>query len=629
MVDYNRKPIMPALKVLLALVMVLITACGGRPGAGNTPAAGGQTQLTQPAQGPEATKPVSDTSPTQPPQASSSGKPKGGEFHGAWPYQQPPTGHYNTYATNAILGGTIYHDLLEMPMAMYKWDTDEYMPLMATRWETVPPDTFKVSLRKGAKWSDGSDFTAKDVITTFTLLHLQDSVVWNYLESVKADGDYSLTFKMKDPSTVVERYVLREHIRADSVYGEWARKAQALLAKNADAGSKEIKDLRTQFEKFRPKEEVVSGPYKIDQGRITESQLTLNKVKTAWDADQVSFDRIVLYNGESSASVTPIVLSKQIDYATHGFPPATDKAFQQQGIRVLRPPTYFGPALYFNYAKIKVVADPRVRQALAMAIDKDENGVVSLAESAKKSKYMAGVPDGIIEKWLPRAMLDKMNSYDHDVGKATKLMEELGFKKQGGVWVSPKGERMEYDLGVPAEFPDWSAAAQNLATQLTSFGVKITVRTVAAAQWSTDVANGRFELGIQSWGGGDPHPHFSYVADLFTNNTPQASGPGMAYPLKQKTESVGEVDLEKLTIQSGSGLDEEKQKETISKLARAFNELLPIIPLWERYGNNPVLEKVRVTGWPPDGDPIYDNSVYTDNFVVLMILDGTLKGVQP
>lgn len=140
--------------------------------------------------------------------------------------------------------------------------------------------------------------------------------------------------------------------------------------------------------------------------------------------------------------------------------------------------------------------------------------------------------------------------------------------------------------------------------------------------------NGRFQLGINAWGAGNPHPHFSFVADVLTHNAPQAPGPGMAFPLKQQTASFGEVDLQQLVVQSASGLDENTQKETVTQLATVFNELLPIIPLWERYGNNPVLRDARVTGWPAQGDPIYNNSPYVDSFIVLMILDGTLKGAQ-
>jgi peptide/nickel transport system substrate-binding protein len=546
------------------------------------------------------------------------------EFHGAYPYQLPPTGHFNTFVSaTAILAYTLYQDVLEMPMAMYRWAEQKYEPYMATEWGFEPPDVFKVTLREGAKWSDGSEFTSKDVVATFNILRLQEQLAWNYLASVEPEDEYSLTFTMKDPSTVVERLVLRERIRANSVYGEWSKKAQELFESGVDPESKEYRDLVTKVEEFRPEQMVVSGPYNIDKKSITESELTMDKVDTAWNADSTKFDKLIIYNGEVPA-VTPIVLSKDIDYATHGFPLATEKSFKEQGIRILRPPTYSGPALYFNYAKIKAVADPRVRQAIAHAIDMYENATVSLADSAKRSEYMTGVSDVIIKDWVSDQDLADMDPYEYDPDKATSMLENLGFEKDGGVWVSPEGERMEYELGAPAEFADWSAAAKNLADQLTKFGIKTTVRTVTFTQWEPRMQDGQFEMGIQAWGQGQPHPVYSFEYPLITFNV-AASGGGISYDMTQETESFGEVDLENLIIQTASGLDVEEQKATVTKLSKIFNELLPVIPLWERYGNNPALEGERVVGWLPDSNPIYQNSPYEDSFTVMMIMDGTLK----
>ncbi len=152
------------------------------------------------------------------------------EFHGAYPYQLPPDRTFQHVYHQRYLGALIlYHDVLEMPMAMYKWAEQKYVPYMATEWGFEPPDVFKVTLREGAKWSDGSEFTSKDVVTTFNMLRLQEQLVWNYLASAEPEDEYNLTFTMKDPSTVVERLVLRERIRANSVYGEWSKKAQELF----------------------------------------------------------------------------------------------------------------------------------------------------------------------------------------------------------------------------------------------------------------------------------------------------------------------------------------------------------------------------------------------------------------
>jgi hypothetical protein len=99
-----------------------------------------------------------------------------------------------------------------------------------------------------------------------------------------------------------------------------------------------------QFNEFRPEDMVVLGPYKIDPASITESQMMLDKVPTSFMADMVKFDKLVNYNGETPV-VTPLVLSGDVDYATHGFPPATEKEYINLGYRILRAPNYNGPAL--------------------------------------------------------------------------------------------------------------------------------------------------------------------------------------------------------------------------------------------------------------------------------------------
>jgi peptide/nickel transport system substrate-binding protein len=555
------------------------------------------------------------------------GKPTGGEFHGGWTWQVPPIGHYNTFAANAILAGGLYQDLMEMPLAIYQWEAQNYLPVLGTDFEMVSGDTFRIRLREGVKWSDGKPFTSKDVVTTFTLLHLQNSPAWNYLGEVKADGDYAVTFKMATPSTVAPRYALREPIRSDAVYGEWARKAQALFDQGKASDSKEFTALRADFEAFRPEKMVVTGPYQIDQATLTESQLTMTKVPTAWHANRVNFDRIVVYHGETPA-ITPLVLGNQVDYATHGFPPATAQAFKAQGIRVLKVPTFTGDGIWFNYAKVKAVADPRVRQAIAMAIDRPTAARVAMGEYGAPDVHQTGVPDEILEKYLSKEQLSQLNQYNHDPAKATQIMEQLGFKKEGGVWVSPQGERMEYELLVPAEFANKVGVARAVAPQLTQWGLKLTVRTITFTQFDASLFNGNFQMAISTYGAGQPHPMFSFRQALLTYNKPEAPGPGMNYPLEQEVPGMGKVDLQQMIIDSAEGINQAEQGETIFKLSKAVNYLLPIIPIYHKVGNNPALEGVRVTGWPPDSDPLYKNSPYTDSFVVIWILDGTLKGVQ-
>jgi peptide/nickel transport system substrate-binding protein len=253
---------------------------------------------------------------------------------------------------------------------------------------------------------------------------------------------------------------------------------------------------------------------------------------------------------------------------------------------------------------------------------------------------MCGFSDNLVDLWLSDDVQAQLDPYTQDLAKAEALLTGIGFTRDSdGVWIDDQGNRMEYELMVAAEFADNSASAENAAEQLTSFGIKTTVRGVNFNQVPIDVNEGNFQLAIRGWGAGNPHPQFSYELD-FTQHNAYFSGvgagsgavgsvdsPGMYFDLNVSSERVGDVNLGELMQAAGTGGDEEAQKETIGTLALAYNELLPQIPLYERYGNNPVPSRFA-SGWLPDDDPIYKNSPYADSFVVLQILDGTLGPAQ-
>jgi peptide/nickel transport system substrate-binding protein len=342
----------------------------------------------------------------------------------------------------------------------------------------------------------------------------------------------------------------------------------------------------------------------------------------------VPFDKIVLYNGETP-DITPVVLNRDVDYATHGFPPATEAAFQQQGIRIIRPPTYSGPALFMNLDKLPEFGDKRARQALAYAIDRNQNGTVSLAASGKGVQYMTGFSDLLVPNWLSADDQQRLTQYNFDQGQAATLLQQAGWSKSGSQWMTPSGQPAQYELIFPAEYADWSASGQDVADQLTAFGIQVTPRSVTFTQEPDQIDRGDFQLGIQGWGAStQPHPQFAFVADLFTHNIPTAAnlgGRGMGFPLQQNTDALGPVDLEQIVVNSALGLDEAAQRNNVTQAAIAFNELVPMIPLFERYGNNAALEGVRVKSFPADSDPIISNALYGDNFVVMLLLTGQLQ----
>ena len=168
-----------------------------------------------------------------------------------------------------------------------------------------------------------------------------------------------------------------------------------------DAGTTEGDEWNALVQKvtdFRPETLAVNGPFNLDMASITEAQLSMVKNPDSYLADTVQFDRVVLFNGETP-TVTPLVLAGDVDYATHGFPMATEKQYQDMGLRITRAPTYSGPALFFQH-DIAPFAKPEFRQAVAYAIDRGQNGTVSLGESGKAPVYLTGFSDLMLPLWL-------------------------------------------------------------------------------------------------------------------------------------------------------------------------------------------------------------------------------------
>jgi peptide/nickel transport system substrate-binding protein len=108
-------------------------------------------------------------------------------------------GNYDTLVVPAQISANLYDGLFTMD-ANRKPVTD-----LATKYTQPDPTTYKMELRRGVKFHDGDAFTSADVVNTFDrisndkkLASKQASYVSN-IDSVTADGDHAVTFKLKAP----------------------------------------------------------------------------------------------------------------------------------------------------------------------------------------------------------------------------------------------------------------------------------------------------------------------------------------------------------------------------------------------------------------------------------------------
>lgn len=558
-------------------------------------------------------------------QASSSGA----EFHGGNPYSAPPKGHFNLMpGVTDQIALSFWLDMVLLPGAMFEWSTRKYHYLLADESTSLSADakTLTYKVRQGLKWSDGKPITAQDVYSTWRSRQVLGHVVFDYVDKYEVADESTVVFHIAKPAPIAQYYLLRGQILSDAVYGEIATAAEPLLAEQ-EPDSDAVGKLADRLSRMRPDEVTASGPFNFNYDAISNAKLEFAKNKTGYLADKIDFERIVLINGRA-LEVIPEVLAKNTDFLTNGFTVAADEQFVKQGITILRTPTYFGAALYFNYAKHPEFADKRVRQAIAHAIDRDQNARVTQGKSGKAPKMMAGMSDLLVEKWLTRADQQKLDGYEFDLDKAEQLLTEAGWSRQGSAWQTPEGKPAKYDLFFISSFADWTTSTQNAQSQLNEFGFDITIRGQDDTILNETVDTGGFSLATNGWGSSsNPFPADAYRVSLINHNTPALESDGqqgMAFPMQQATDVVGDIDLEAAVQEADLGASEEDLIPQITRLALAFNELLPAIPLYERYTNSPILPGVRVDGWPDDSDPIYRNSPYADCYATLMLLQGRL-----
>lgn len=536
---------------------------------------------------------------------------EGSVLNVAWPYSVPPTGHFNSFASGAITLG-MYQDIHLPPLATLLWAEGEYAGMVASDFGWDDDGNYMITVVEGVTWSDGSAMTADDVVATFMIEKLRGSAVWSILTGVEAMGD-TVVFKMDAPSSLAERQILTTNIRPASIFGD--------IASRVDGDDNEA--LLEELVEFRPEEAVSGGPYVIDASTVSESNLMMNYNAGGLGADVAKFESVRIWNGETEV-VTPLVANEELHYITHGIPPTTEEAFTDAGIDIVRAGMNSGPAVYFNHS-IYPLNVPEVRQAMAHVIDREQNGFVSLGESGVAVEYMTGMSDGIAETWLSDDILDSLNYYDYNLDGATALLESVGFSmNDDGIWMDDNGDTLSFELIFPQEFADWSAAAENATSQLNDFGFDITARGVPFQQQEQEVYDANFQMAIRNFGIGDPIPALHYLQpfDRYNGQGDLAgeSGGGMGFDLNV-SYSGGDVNLRDLIDASGAGTDSGAQAEVLGQLAMAYNEILPVVPLWERYTNNALNQNFLAV--PSLDDPIYSNfGGGTDGWMVYLILTG-------
>lgn len=428
-------------------------------------------------------------------------------------------------------------------------DTADGMPQpeLASAVERVDDRTIDVVVREDAKFSDGKPVRAEDVARTY--------------QTVMDDKCSSLY-----QGPFLERFVSVEAVDARRVRFH-LKQTVAMFMSDIEFGIVSFHDVKPG--ECRPRQLVGAGPYKLRSLSTTGARLDANphyRVKPAMPHVHIKVVR------DPAARILMLV-GGSADLVQNGVrPDLVDDVIARPRVKKDAAPSVILSYMLFNNTD-KVLADKRVRQAIAYALDRDE-----LVQSNFGGR--AVMATGLLPPthW---AYFGDVPHYSRNLDKAKALLEEAGYK------ADIRGVRLNLVYKTSAD-PFRVAVAREIGAQLREAGINVEIRSFEFGTFFADVKKGNYQIAtMQSPEITEPDFYFWF---FHSSRWPSDKDPDGSNRWRYKN-----AEMDRIVEAGRAELDPAKRKLIYAEAQRLGAEELPIIPLWHE--DNVVLSNVTVTGY--------------------------------
>lgn len=316
---------------------------------------------------------------------------------------------------------SLVYDTLTAPGA-----AQNTVPRLAASWKAdADVKTWRFTLAKGATFHDGTPVTAEDV--AWSLRRLRETPAGaSRLPGIKADNIKA------DGDAVV---LTSDYPNADLPL--LLRLTTFVLKKD----TKEVADAPG------------TGPFKLEWYRDGNARLVRND---AWHGGKPYLDAIEVKIFESPQAMANALLGGQIDVASNVGAVAARTAASRPDVQVLRRPDDMAMPIVMRTAEGSPFADPKVREALRLAVDRDAMVKQVLSDYGKVANDVLGTGDPAYAKDLSQRA--------RDLAKAKQLLQEAGFDLS-----------KTYQLKTTEDIAGLAESAALFATQVREAGVQIEV----------------------------------------------------------------------------------------------------------------------------------------------------------
>jgi peptide/nickel transport system substrate-binding protein len=402
-----------ALAVAIAALAIFVAGCGGGSSSSSTGGASTEDEGTAFASGGTLTTAVGADAEVTDPQIA-------------------------TEATTWQILSLVYESLVGVG------ENQKLIPALAESWEQPSPTEYVFDIRKDVKFSNGRPMTVDDVIGSLErVLDPKTASYWagqlGPVKSITEDGAWKVKITLEEPHS--------------SLLAALAHVSTAILP------MKELED-----GSYDPtKEQVGTGPFKVEAHLQGESW-TFVKNPYYWKPGEPKVDKLVLRIMPEEAARVAGLRDGSVEVALFDNPDAIQLLEGEANIKtdVQEQTDYW--RMDINGITSPVFKDPKLREALALTIDREE--IRDLALNGL-GEVTAASPANFEDSCDP----SKVPNGEPDIEKARELVEEAG----------ATGKTIR--IITTREYPTAGRIAQVVQQNLEEAGLKVQLEQLEAGEW--------------------------------------------------------------------------------------------------------------------------------------------------
>lgn len=355
-----------------------------------------------------------------------------------------------------------------------------YIPNLATDWKCADDGvTWTVHIRDDVYWQRGNGLFGDEKVKVTA-----DDVKFSYdyyLDPANGSAYYSTLHNTLKEVRVIDDTTVQFITKDIDVLWEYSMNQNSIIPRRAI-------EKNWDLNKFP----VGSGAYKF-QEYIPDTLLTLVRNDDFWQ--KPALDKIV-YKFIADKSVAAMALqNKELDVVINVLPTDLKGIVSKDYLTIV--PSSVGNLRWIGFnCRNELFADPKLRRALAAAVDMD--GAVKAIYANESGAKLAVRAYGCIPYERPGGDIEsnKAVTPPYNPKEAMKELDELGWKRGRDGIREKNGRKLKFTIQVGNNDTSREKLCVIAATQLRAVGVDCTARTVEWGTHISDISKGNVEVYI-------------------------------------------------------------------------------------------------------------------------------------